>query len=102
VRYRLAKRPHLEKLAPCTAGAILVRWDLVFPALLDAMHFRERTSSATSNVQAVEAKKLMKKLGPTWSALNLDPPAPVRGGEEQYGETVASWLQDSLVPSKWQ
>jgi hypothetical protein len=99
VLYRLTNGPHLQKLAPCTSGALLVRWDLLFPALLAGMDFLARDSAAA--VRSVEAMKLLDALRPSLETMQLDIPSPVRGEEERFGETVEQWLCTSLVKAAW-
>lgn len=101
VRYRLAKAHQLEQLAPCVATAVLVRWDLILAALARALEVFDHAAGARSAVASVEASKLVTSLRPTWDALGLQPPAPVRGREHEYHGEVVDWLANSLVPTNW-
>jgi hypothetical protein len=100
-RYKLIKAPHLAKLAPCVSTALLVRWDLVFPALLAAIEVMERTEQAPPTIRSIELKKLISRLQPTWEAIDASPPQPERGREDDYHSMVSNWLESTLAPPSW-
>jgi len=97
LRYRLAERAHLGKLAPAAANAMFEKWHLRFHVFARIMTLHRRHTGASRAVLSVEARKLIRETSRVLAELDIS--APVPDEPDDYADAIAEWALDRLLPS---
>ena len=97
LRYRLAERAHLGKLAPAAANALFEKWDLRFHLFSRIMTLHRDHAGTSRAVLSVEARKLVRETSRALAELDISAPLP--DAPDDYADAIAEGALDQLLPS---